>query len=146
MSIELKIKSKHLAAESRIIREEERKIARRISKLIRAGARHFVWKGRTELDKRLTAEIIQEYKLREHRRVNVRHEARATHLARAFISGRPYLHVEKSLKADSQSAHVLWSKIRPRIVAMVAKYATNHDVRTNASDYVDAWLRDIPNS
>ena len=69
MSIELKIKSKHLAAEARIIKFEERKLKRH-------------------------KRMAEARRLREHRLDKVRPAARSTHLAYGFLRGRAYRTIE----------------------------------------------------
>ena len=92
MSIELKIKSKSLAVEAQIIRHEEKKVNR---PEVRCSLHH-------------------------HRTIDVRDEARATFLARAFIQGRAYSTVESKVIDRSK----LYSKVLPRVLAMVAKYSS----------------------
>lgn len=117
MSIELKIKSKHLSEEARIIRFEEQKQLRKI---------------RYELDKLrqsghngdLTTEAYElscTYRsLNSHRRVDVRNENRATFLARAYLSGVVYSTLEQRRKEDKE--YDFLNKVLPRVVEMVAKY------------------------
>jgi hypothetical protein len=106
MSIELKIKSKHLALEPAIIRKEERKIINHIRS------------GRSND----TAAAFRKYEsLHIHRKWNVRNEARATELARAYISGKPYTFVEQKRKDENEYKFLVY--IVPRIVAMVNKYS-----------------------
>jgi hypothetical protein len=96
MSIELKIKNKHLAEEARIIRFEEKK------------------------QKKL-GNFITVDRLRDHRKHNVRNENRATSLARAYIAGMPYKSVEarrNPAKEDSFRCYVI-----PRVFTMIKKYA-----------------------
>ena len=105
MSIELKIKSKHLALEAGVIRFEERKLAKQVS-----------W-----LRKNQQPSTKVEYKLNSisaHRRWDVRNENRATFLARAFIAGKKYKQVETSVKDPD----ILLFYIVPRVVSMVKKY------------------------
>lgn len=104
MSIELKIKSKHLSLEAKVIRFEEKKLKKQIE-----------WcKNRTDDSKlRETWESIN-----HHRRWNVRNENRATFLARAYISGKDYRIVEKKRNDDG----LFHQYIKPRIVSMVVKY------------------------
>lgn len=85
----LTIKAKHLAHESRIIRQEERK-----------------WRG---LDKVFFS---------EHRRGIVRNEARATQLAIAMMTGKPYEAIERKC----HDPHLLNWYIVPRVAKMVEKY------------------------
>lgn len=76
MSIHLKIKTKHLAAEARIIKHEERKLWRR---------------NRKSPSERRAAAARG---LREHRIEVVRTHARSTHLAYGFLRGRAYRAIE----------------------------------------------------
>ncbi len=109
MSIELRIKSKHLATEPAIIKHEERKLKKQIKWLKDAGRQ-------SEAE----AKQLQLYSLIEHRRRNVAFESRATFLARAFIKGMPYRSVERNAQKD----YTFNTYIFPRIVAMVSKYGT----------------------
>ena len=115
MSIELKIKSKHLALEPSVIRKEERKL-----------------KGQIKYTKGTDAKLIRQLdSLALHRRWNVRNEARATELARAYIAGKAYRSVE--LKRNDDSMFALY--IIPRIVAMVCKYGAKSVDRTVIKDW-----------
>lgn len=82
--IELKVKAASLAAESRIIRNLELRLKRRatVNNKLRPGLR----------DPR---NLIPYIKLHDHRTKEVRTEARATHLARAFLKGQPYQLLER---------------------------------------------------
>jgi hypothetical protein len=86
----LRIKVKNLAYEAQIIRKEEVK-----------------WKG------------AEKVFFKHHRKTTVRHEARATHLAVAFMVGVPYEVLE-------QTCRNLYTRklLIPHIEAMVRKYAT----------------------
>lgn len=110
MTVELKIKSKHLALEPAIIRHEERKLL----KQIRANRNY---QDNTTAEK-LTSKW---YSLYTHRKWDVRNEARATLLARAYLAGKPYKSVEKTC----YDGHLLKVVILPRIVSMVMKYGPN---------------------
>lgn len=111
MSIELKIKSKHLALEPAIIRKEENKIL----KQIRSGRIND------------TVPLLRKYnELHLHRKWNVRNEARATELARAYIAGKPYKTVEQKRKPENELKFK--NKIIPRIAAMVMKYGTENKI------------------
>lgn len=116
MSVELKIKSKHLALEAAVIRFEERKLKSQI-KWLKARQQPL-----TGLDSTLNS-------LSAHRRWDVGNENRATFLARAYIAGKPYLTVENKVK----DRVVLYSYIVPRVVSMLKKYhkfsITSDDVR-----------------
>lgn len=77
MSIELKIKACSLAAEAVIIKRLEKRAKR-------------AWQRRRTNEKARDAFWL----LRHHRTEDVRDAARSTHLARAFIKGVQYSHVE----------------------------------------------------
>lgn len=107
MSTELKIKAKHLALEPAIIRKEEQKILKRIRS------------GRVND----TTPLLRKYnELHLHRKWNVRNEARATELARAFLAGKEYKKVEQKRKPENE--YKFKNYIVPRIAAMVQKYGT----------------------
>ena len=108
MSIQLKIKSKHLALEPAIIRHEERKLQKQIAWL----------KKNAQADNSLPKEEWLRQDLTNHRRWDVRNEARATYLAIAFLAGKPYASLEKSRKNENNfNVYIL-----PRVVSMVLKY------------------------
>lgn len=115
MSIELKIKSKHLAEEARIIRFEEHKLAKQ-------------YKYLSERQRDAYSVRYKREDIALHRRWNVRNEQRATYLARAFIAKKPYEEVERNTK-DKCTLHY---RIVPRVQAMVYKYGdstvTNKDI------------------
>ena len=105
MSIKLKIKSKHLALEAGVIRFEEQKLKRQIE-----------WLKTHQKDE---ASFRSEWEsLNSHRRFEVRNEARATYLARAYIEGRKYKTIEHEIK----DLGTFNSYILPRVVSMVVKY------------------------
>lgn len=127
MSLELKIKDKHLGEESRIIKFEERKLKAAARKI---RVQEF-FAGNDEAKKSILEARRRKAEagfdsLYRHRIDVVRPECRATHLARAFIKGMPARRVE------------LTSKEMPdlrRILAMVNKY---HD-STISMDKVRNW-------
>ena len=94
MSIELRIKSKHLAEEARIIKFEE------------ARQKKF---GNYETLNRLC----------EHRKIDVRNENRATFLARAYIAGKPYRSCEHKRRPEKEYQ---FKRVLRRVLAMVQKY------------------------
>ena len=125
MSIELKIKHKHLSLEPSVIRHEERKLKERM-KYNRSEETSY-W----ELENKLQSLI-------NHRRWDVRNEARATHLARAYLAGKPYSYVEKSRKIENEACFQM--KIINRVVAMVVKYGSG-DQRKVDRDMIKAWSK-----
>ena len=125
MSIELKIKQKHLALEPSIIRHEEEKLKQQMKH--NRGEESSYW----SLELKLQSLI-------NHRRWDVRNEARATHLARAYLAGKPYSYVEKSRKKENEMTFQL--QIINRIVAMVVKYGSG-DQRKVDRDTIKAWSK-----
>ena len=107
MSIELKIKSKHLSVEAKIIRFEEHKLTKQIKWL-------------KEHQQPYETQFWKRHSLNQHRRVDVRNENRATFLARAFIAGKPYSSVELKRKPENEWDFV--SSVVPRVLVMVNKY------------------------
>ena len=101
--IKLKIKAKHLATEPGIIRHEERKL-----------------QGRDKYD------------LQQHRKINVRNEARATQLAIAYLKGIPCAKLEKR---NPRKIHVFQNLILTRVLTMVRKYGS----RTTSWQDVVRW-------
>jgi len=130
MSIKLKIKSKHLALEAGVIRFEEQKLKRQIE-----------WLKTHQKDE--TKVRFMWESLNSHRRFDVRNEARATLLARAYIEGRIYKTVEHCRKDNG----TFKTYILPRIVSMVIKYEHGKiekfmkpDAVKAVRDEVVAWL------
>lgn len=128
MSIELKIKSKHLSLEPAIIRREEKKLL----KQARSG------RCNDTADGSATAKILGKYEsLHRHRKWNVRNEARATELARAFLLGRPYTEVEQKRKPENEFKFQVY--IIPRIASMVNKYNGRKEVYTE--QFIKDWSK-----
>jgi hypothetical protein len=118
MSVELKIKSKHLSVEAQIIRFEECKLKKQV-----AWARHVhhdVIGYNTEYEVHKDNNFMTYVSLNRHRRWDVRNENRATFLARAYIEGVAYSSVEQKRKPENEYRFSTY--IIPRVVAMVAKY------------------------
>jgi hypothetical protein len=129
MCTELKIKSKHLALEPQVIRHEEDKLKGQIKYL-----------GRKDDDVSYRSRIFTQLKLDSliaHRRWNVRNEARATDLARAYLKGKPYLTVEKRAKCNDVMFKLY---IVPRIVAMVTKYGKGDQRRIDRKT-IEMWSK-----
>lgn len=105
MSLELKIKSKHLGEEARIIRFEEHKLKKQIR-----------WTAKRQA---LPPGMVDKYQsIHNHRVWDVRNENRATFLARAFIEGRPYSSVEQKIHCYENFRCYIY----PRLFDMAAKY------------------------
>ena len=111
MSLELKIKSKHLTEEAKIIRFEENKLLRQVRYLHSA-----------QRDADAEVKFSQWYSLNTQHRQDVRIENRATFLARAFLANKPYDYVEQ--KRSPEMEYDFQSRVIPKIVAMVNKYGS----------------------
>ena len=126
MCTELKIKSKHLALEPSVIRKEEDKLKSQIRYQTKKDNVAFALALTTKLESLCT-----------HRRWNVRNEARATELARAYLKGKAYINVEKRSK-DNDVMFQMY--IVPRIVAMVTKYGKGDQRRIDRS-HIKEWSK-----
>ena len=124
MCIELKIKSKHLALEPQIIKHEERKLKHQMKH-----HRSDDNVSSIELERKL-------HSLTNHRKCNVRFEARATYLARAYLEGKDYKTVEH--KRDDEGTFQFY--IVPRIVSMVTKYGKGEQ-RKITKDTIIEWSK-----
>jgi hypothetical protein len=117
MSIELKIKSKHLSEEARIIRFEERKLLKQYQWALN----NYRSAGNNDMYPSWDDKAFMSYaSLNHHRRWDVRNENRATYLARAFIAGIPYNQVEQKRKTENE--YTFQAHIIPRVLSMVNKY------------------------
>jgi hypothetical protein len=117
MSIELKIKSKHLGEEARIIRFEEHKLFRQYQWSLKK----YRESGNNDMYERWNDKAFMAYQsLNDHRRYNVRNENRATFLARAYIDNIPYSSVEQKRSKDREYEFI--QIILPRVLTMVKKY------------------------
>ena len=115
MSVELKIKSKHLSEEARIIRFEEHKLL----KQYRWSLNKYREAGHNDIYPRWHDKAFNEYKsISQHRKWEVRNENRATFLARAYLAGKSY----KSVENKCNDTSVLRTSILPRVCDMVNKY------------------------
>jgi hypothetical protein len=120
----LKIKSKHLALESGVIRHEENKLQKQIA-----------WCRKNNKTDELNKLVDQLNSLSVHRRVDVRNENRATFLARAFLSGKPYLKFEA--RRNPEREYQFANAILPRVLVMVQKYGSRRTTKEN----VETWLK-----
>ena len=122
MSVELKIKSKHLSEEARIIRFEERKLFKQYQWALN----NYRAAGNNDMYPRWNDKAFMSYaSLNHHRRWGVRNENRATFLARAYIAGVTYNTVEHKRKPENE--HVFQTQILQRVFAMVVKYGKRED-------------------
>ena len=122
MSVELKVKSKHLSEEARIIKFEERKQL----KQYRWAEAQYHATGMNGMYPRCNDKAFRTYcSLINHRKWDVRNENRATFLARAYIAGVPYTSVEQKRKPEKESDFQIL--ILPRVWNMVVKYGKRED-------------------
>ena len=105
MCIELKIKAKSLAAEAKIIRKEEQKLI------------EYIKGNKTHTNIRSISEDFSS--IQNHRRNEVRFEARATALARAFIYNVAKTKVEPGAKPLPRYKLV---QLTDKVAYMVGKY------------------------
>lgn len=124
MSIELKIKSKHLSEEAKIIRFEEHKLTKQIKWL-------------KEHQQQYETPFWKRQSLNWHRRHDVRNENRATFLARAFIAGKPYSSVEQ--KRNPEKEYDFRYLVVPRVLAMVKKYHPENSIRNTTEAEILGW-------
>jgi len=132
MSVQLKIKHKHLALEPGIIRLEEQKILKQI-KHIRDNSAYI-----TDSEKKILNLECKFNNLVCHRKWNVRYESRATHLARAYIAGKEYKWIEP-LRKEMNEYHFI-NDIVPRIVKMVSKYGS-YEQRKVTKEQILEWCK-----
>lgn len=99
--LKLKVKAKSLAAESRIIRKEERQLYELMNN---------------------NEDFREGYvnDLHEHRVVDVRNEARATHIVRALLAGKSYTDIERTRKDAKE--YSFWCCVAPRVITIAKKY------------------------
>ena len=122
MSVELKVKSKHLSEEARIIRFEEYKQL----KQYRWAQKQYHATGNNDMYPRWNDKAFNTYcSLMHHRIWDVRNENRATFLARAYIAGVPYTTVEQKRKPENEKHFQIF--ILPRVWTMVVKYGKRED-------------------
>lgn len=132
MSIELKIKSKHLSLEAKVIRFEEQKLIKQVKWL------SVNEENADKYGSKYYKTIWQLSSLIDHRKFVVGRENRATFLARAYIAGTPYLKVEHKRRDDKHYEFIC--KVLPRVLEMVKKYHPKFDVRRNLTlDQLKEW-------
>jgi hypothetical protein len=122
MSIELKIKSKHLSLEAKVIKFEEAKLKRQM-------------RWHREHDTLSDSLVWKFNSIVNHRKHDVKNENRATFLARAFIKGVPYSKVENKRRLDNEPTFK--RVIMPRVLALVNRYHNRNVTRTA----LDEWTR-----
>lgn len=116
MSIKLKIKSKHLSLESKVIRHEEKKLLKQLQWHMNKNPGKHAWEIKETWN--ITGALSS---ITEHRKVDVRNENRATFLARAYLAGKTYNYVESG-KRKEEKEFMFINKVLPRVVSMVNKY------------------------
>lgn len=131
MSTELKIKTKHLSEEARIIRFEEKKFLEQF----RNELKHAKETGQNDIYPSKFHSFRQFESLHLHRTVDVRNENRSTFLARAFLEGRTYSSTERKVKdRDFFNCYIL-----PRVRKMVEKYSNL--TKEEAHEQLNEWLK-----
>lgn len=129
MTIELKIKNKHLAQEARIIRTEEKKLKAHT----RANIEHHKKQGHNEpYDVYNDSANRSRMSLEQHRKWDVRNEQRATFLARAYLEGKAFNEVE----TNSDTKGYKFRIVQKRVLTMINKYGKN---KIEMKD-LDKWI------
>jgi hypothetical protein len=139
MCIELKIKSKHLALESKVIRFEESKLNKQIKWLDKndPNRRQPSWSGKSDYWK-----TVHKYgSLVDHRRNVVGRENRATFLARAYLEGKKYNTTEQLRRVEKESE--FQGRVLPRVLDMVKKYGQYSEVKNLTIDDIRSWAGSI---
>ena len=129
MSHQLKIKFLSLAAEARVIKAQEKRTLAKMRK-------------RRAKQKPVDNLKFQWNSMRDHRRQWVRPEARATHLARAFIKGVPYAKVEDPEKTTKPLPAT-------RITQLVRSYASGKfpdNGHRTPFEQLDDWVAGVDTS
>jgi hypothetical protein len=134
----LKVKIKSLAAEARIIRQEERRaLGRRKAK----AKRRDMGRGFPEPDPDYSVFLGRDLdlhgRLRGHRLADVRREQRSSLLAYAFLRGRPLAAVEPKRGPEHEwQAAARWK----RVEELVKRFGTTSWVQTDKAAQADAFL------
>lgn len=144
--VELKIKAKHLAVEPGIIRNEEKKLQKQLSRYVEKNnltGNTWDWYAPSD-DVKMTAYRMASKigSLQHHRRdrchKGLRVEARATHLARAFIAGKKYSTVEHKRREENEGYFQVY--VLPRVAKMVTKYDKNRRTEQKNVELIREWL------
>jgi hypothetical protein len=165
MSIELKVKALSLAAESAIIRRQQRKLESARHRLGQWRANEAARKHRAALEANPTLEGAQEAQkifdaleytdllngndatwmsLQHHRRQDVRRASRETHLARMFIAGTPYRAVEyKTYSEPNWDAVARLVRRYGQDVIPEGDLVKQAQVQSAARRFLDEW-REVP--
>jgi len=139
MSIELKVKTKHLAEEARIIRFEEKKFTKRL----RADIAYNYDSSDSFVSRNKNYKTF--YDLYTHRVNVVRNEQRASYLARAFIEGKEYNRVEHTRNPDKYEEffHIITKRVAIMVAKYDAKYSYYRYKYEKEPNYADALLKAI---
>jgi hypothetical protein len=127
MSVELKIKSKHLSLEAKVIRFEENKIKKQIK-----------WLYKNEPTGVYYKQLVLG-SLYNHRKDVVGTENRATFLARAYLAGKTYTSTERSRVPEKEE--FFQRAILPRVYEMVKKYGSFDVRRSITVDILKEWSK-----
>jgi len=123
MSTELRIKLAHIGMEPAIIKIHEQRIKNKLAYLKRKSS---------NVD---TSNLFAErQRLIQHRRWNVRNDARSTHLALGFLTGMPYESLEINCEVGKRNRHIY-----PKVCEMVFKYGPDETKSTVARKVAD-WI------
>lgn len=135
MLVYLKVKIKSLAAEAKIIRIEEHRFRPWTARMKRRLAKSNVQPSVAAIAGNREAWLG----LKDHRRFDVRNEARAAHLAYGFLRDMPYRRMEpKCHSMATQDRIQLWAKIN----RLVTRYGPpEYRDPKEADKYIVAWSK-----
>lgn len=131
---ELKIKAKMLAYEAQTLRKEERHLRNVFRSLVAENKRRVKNGGNDLLDTSgLSALADARHGLYAYRTGNVRNDARATNLARAYLAGHTRASVEKTMNHMSEAQE---TALQSSVATMVRKHGSAME-----TTLLSAWMQ-----
>jgi len=124
----LKVKIKSLAAEARIIRKEEHK----------AKAHYRYLKNKQGHEDQYNRAQSTWYGLQQHRKIDVRQEARASLLAYAFIRNKPFVFAEPNTDRFANDGSFKYELAC--LTGRIAKMATKYGDKKVESEDIKKWI------
>lgn len=140
MNIELKIKRITIAAEARGIRINENRLRRKLRRMDEKTKEKGPAERNAVLAKAADNASKQFWSLRSHRLWHVRPEARAMHLANAFLNGRTYWEIEPISRFPffTKSFEDVWKGLMERVRYHVERHLPPGEKNKGIDDFI-AW-------
>lgn len=137
--VQLKIKGIALAEEARAIRAQEKRLKRKAAKArekirqMKAGQRTLLFPEQVQsAEKNVTMHFVNPlFSIQHHRRIDIRKESRASHLACCYLRGTPYHACEDPEITRSKPN---WD----RVVNIVLRYGPETDARV-VNQKIEEW-------